>query len=223
MKALETERKLWNQRQNAFRDVLLRFDQPERALDLFLHQHEALHAAALTSPATFSFADELLHGLSEAQFRSLPHPGEHSIAWCMWHTTRIEDVAMNRLVAGCPEVWAEESWGERLGITVGDTGNGMAPPDVAQLSERMNAAALWAYRQAVGQRTRELIPQLPPSIWSQKVNPTHLQQLVAEKVVRDPELIAYWSKRNKAELLLMPATRHNFVHLNEAFRLKQKR
>jgi hypothetical protein len=30
----------------------------------------------------------------------------------------------------------------------------------------------------------------------------------------------YWSKRNVAGLLLMPATRHNLIHLNEAFLLK---
>ena len=36
-------------------------------------------------------------------------------------------------------------------------------------------------------------------------------------------LIDYWSKRNIAELLLMPATRHNLVHLNKCLRLKHKR
>jgi len=33
----------------------------------------------------------------------------------------------------------------------------------------------------------------------------------------------YWAKRNVASLLLMPATRHNLVHLNEALELKRKR
>ena len=36
------------------------------------------------------------------------------------------------------------------------------------------------------------------------------------------DLIDYWAKRTIAGLLLMPATRHNLVHLNEALRLKQK-
>jgi hypothetical protein len=33
----------------------------------------------------------------------------------------------------------------------------------------------------------------------------------------------YWSKRDIAGLLLMPATRHNLVHLNEALNLKRRR
>jgi hypothetical protein len=32
----------------------------------------------------------------------------------------------------------------------------------------------------------------------------------------------YWSKRNVAGLLLMPATRHNLIHLNEALQVKRK-
>ena len=37
------------------------------------------------------------------------------------------------------------------------------------------------------------------------------------------DLIDYWGKRRIAGLLLMPATRHNLVHLNEALRLKRRR
>jgi hypothetical protein len=37
------------------------------------------------------------------------------------------------------------------------------------------------------------------------------------------DILDYWGKRTKAGLLLMPATRHNFLHLNEAQRLKQRR
>lgn len=36
------------------------------------------------------------------------------------------------------------------------------------------------------------------------------------------EIVTYWSKRTIAGLLLMPPTRHNFLHLNEAFRIKSK-
>jgi len=36
-------------------------------------------------------------------------------------------------------------------------------------------------------------------------------------------VIDYWSGLTLAGLLLMPPTRHNFIHLNEALRLKQKR
>jgi hypothetical protein len=36
------------------------------------------------------------------------------------------------------------------------------------------------------------------------------------------EILNYWSSRSIAGLLLMPPTRHNFLHLNEALRIKQR-
>jgi hypothetical protein len=35
-------------------------------------------------------------------------------------------------------------------------------------------------------------------------------------------IVDYWGSRTIAGLLLMPPTRHNFTHLNEARMLKQK-
>ena len=37
---------------------------------------------------------------------------------------------------------------------------------------------------------------------------------------RQKRLVEYWSTRTIAGLLLMPATRHPLVHLNEAMRIK---
>ncbi|NIS79815.1 MAG: hypothetical protein GTO14_06325 [Anaerolineales bacterium] len=56
------------------------------------------------------------------------------------------------------------------------------------------------------------------------VDPARLQQVLFEGAVVEAAqgLIDYWSRRNIAGLLLMPATRHNFVHLNEAQRIKRK-
>jgi len=36
------------------------------------------------------------------------------------------------------------------------------------------------------------------------------------------EVVHYWSKKTMAGLLLMPPTRHCFLHLHEALRIKQK-
>ena len=36
--------------------------------------------------------------------------GSHSIAWFIWHMTRIEDVTMNLLLAGSPEVFSSANW-----------------------------------------------------------------------------------------------------------------
>jgi hypothetical protein len=142
----------------------------------------------------------------------------------MWHIARIEDVTMNMLVAGSPQILHQGGWLERMNISVRDTGNLMDPQDVAKLSATIDVEALRAYRLAVGRRTRQIVQQLQPQALKQMVEPSRLQQVVQEGAVVQAagDLIDYWSKRNIAGLLLMPATRHNFVHLNESLNIKSR-
>jgi len=84
--------------------------------------------------------------------------------------------------------------------------------------------ALFAYRLAVGKRTRAIVQRLNPDLLSRPPAPDRLQRLVAERAVQPPALwlLDYWGGHPAANLLLMPATRHPFVHLNEIKRLLPK-
>ena len=68
--------------------------------------------------------------------RRIPPNGEHSIAWNIWHLARIEDVAMNLLVAGSPQVLQTGAWLVQMKITLRHTGNEMDLAGVEQLSAR---------------------------------------------------------------------------------------
>jgi hypothetical protein len=147
------------------------------------------------------------------------------VAWLIWHIARIEDVTMNVLVAGRAQIMHRDNWLARMKINLHHTGNIMSEAEVAHLSASISIEALRAYRLAVGRGTREIVRQLQPEEVTQKVNPLRLEQLMAEGAVAKEAsgLIDYWGKRSIAGLLLMPATRHNPVHLNEASRLKRRR
>jgi hypothetical protein len=69
-----------------------------------------------------------------------------------------------------------------------------------------------------------LIPHLTPQGLKEKVDPERIQHVKDEGALIPAAygIADYWSKRDSAGLLLMPATRHNLVHLNEAYRLKSK-
>ena len=96
--------------------------------------------------------------------------------------------------------------------------------DIAYLCERIDILALRDYRAAVGQKTQEIVKSLPPQQLKEKVNPERIHQVMVQGALVDAAqgIADYWSKRNIAGLLLMPATRHNLVHLNEAYRIKNK-
>jgi len=169
--------------------------------------------------------DFVLDDIREEQFRRIPENGEHSAAWCIWHLARIEDITMNLLVAGTNQRFIQDGWQDRLQVSFRDAGNDMTRGELQTLSARIDLTALRAYRVAVGQRTREIVRELHPEDLKQKVDLVRLQRVMAEGALTPAarNIRDYWGKRDIAGLLLMPATRHNILHLNEILKLKKKR
>lgn len=222
---MESYRKLWSKQQSEFRRTLLSFNQHHKAIELFLSQHAMLHSEKMAQSEPWSFEDSVINDMTDEQLRRIPQKCIHSIAWLIWHIARIEDVTMNLLIAGDQQILLRDNWLQRMKITSRDTGNTMDEEGVADLSARIDIEALRAYRLAVGRRTRECVKQLQSEELKQKVEPSRLHQvMVAGAVVEAARgLIDYWGRRNIAGLLLMPATRHSFIHLNEAVRVKSER
>lgn len=221
----EAFRKLCLKRQTELRALLKSSDQQQAGLQLFMSQHAMLHSARMAQTEPWSFEDEVFQDTTEEQVRRILPKCEHSIVWNIWHIARIEDVAMNMLVAGSPQVMLQGDWLERLGIPVLDTGNGMNQDGIAGLSAAIRIEALRDYRAAVGCRTRKIVMQLQPHELKVKVDISRLAQVRDQGAVIEAAsgLLDYWSRRDIAGLLLMPASRHNLVHLNEALQLKGRR
>jgi hypothetical protein len=220
---MDGRRKTWNDQQQTLRQLLNSGDH-DAAIQAFFRQHAMVHSAVMAETGLWSFADEVLQDITDAAMRCIPRNGEHSVAWIIWHMARIEDVTMNLLVAGSPQLLHQDGWFDRMNVPYRHTGNAMAPEQIADLSATIDLDALKAYRVAVGRRTREVVGELPPESLKLKVDPARLQQITDEgaMLAGAGEILAYWNKRTIAGLLLMPPTRHNFVHLNEAQRVKRK-
>jgi hypothetical protein len=218
-------RKLCLKRQTELRRIMMRFNQHDEAIRLFLSQHAMLHSAKMAQTKPWSFEDEVLDDMAEEQIRRIPQNCEHSVAWIIWHIARCEDVTMNLLVAGSPQVLNQDGWLERIKTPICHTGNEMDEAGVARFSNSITIGALRAYRVAVGRRTREIVKQLGPEDLKRKVDPARLKRVTEEGAVVEAAgyIVDYWGKRNIAGLLLMPATRHPIVHLNEALKLKRRR
>lgn len=221
---MEAYRKAWNRRQTQFRDLLRSYTDHEAAMAIFRSQHAQLHSAEMSGTEPWSFEDWICDSLGEAEYRQVPTGYVHSLAWILWHVARIEDVTMNMLVAGRAQVFTEGGWMKRMGVDIRHTGNAMDAAAVEALSTAFDLAALRAYRQAVGRRTQQIASRLGLEALQEKVDPVRLEQVRAEGTVVEAasEVLDYWSTRDIAGLLLMPATRHVFLHFNEALRLKRK-
>lgn len=222
---IETHRRQLNQQITALRRILADVDRFEAAKALFFEVHAQLHTASISQGRYWSFEDALLDELDDSIFRRLLEKEDHSMAWCLWHLARIEDVAMNLLVADRQQVFNEADWHRQLNVDLKHTGNAMSRDEITALSIALDFQALRQYRAAVGRRTQQIVADLVPEQLRQKVDPARLQRVWDEgALVPAAQGIAdYWAGRDNAGLLLMPATRHNLVHLNAALKLERKR
>lgn len=221
---MDNHRQQWAQQQQRLRHALSIKDQHQEAIRLFLSQHAMVHAVAMARSGEWSFEDEVLDGLTLTQLRTRPAAGSNSIAWLIWHMARIEDVTMNVLVAGQPQVLDESTWLSYLHLKRRDVGTSMNEAEVADFSAQVDLMELRRYRVAVGSSTRAIVTALHPAELRARIDPTNVQRLLVEGVLAEAAygLAQAWGGWRKASLLTMPATRHNFTHLNEARRIRQR-
>jgi hypothetical protein len=87
----------------------------------------------------FGRIPEMVHGVVEGltpdQLTARLDPGANSIAWLIWHLSRIEDDHIAEL-AGGPQVWAAGGWAKRwrLPFAAADTGYGHTAKEVAAVT-----------------------------------------------------------------------------------------
>lgn len=223
---MDCQKDLWESQQKLLRSILLNPGKFDEAMDLCLKQHAMIHSSEMSQINAVTFEDELWQGLDETAFRTMPTVKDETIAWSLWHLTRIEDITMNILVADEEQVINTENWLEKMDVTVCDTGNSMTDEEIIDLSLKINMQELRKYRIAVGRKSREVIRSFQPADLKRKMEPARLQRVLYERAVLNVDtaywLIDFWSRKNVAGILLMPLTRHQKVHINESMRLKKK-
>ncbi|MGH7332454.1 MAG: DinB family protein [Candidatus Rokuibacteriota bacterium] len=183
---------------------------------LFLDQHSAMHSAAVAGNKA-SAAERAFAGVSDEQMRVRPREDLNSLAWLMWHIARAEDIIVNPVLAGRPQV-VEDGWLGRLGITRRDFGIGMTSAEVSELTRQIDLVALREYRDAVGHRTREIVGGFQVSDWDGEVSAASLEAAAAAGAfgARREGMVKAFTGRPRAMALSGIALFHSAGHLGEA-------
>lgn len=110
--------------------------------DAFGRVRDAVHAAV---------AD-----LSTEDLARPPAPGANTVAWLVWHLTRVQDDHVADAFGGT-QVWTDDGWADRFDLPLprGATGYGAGPEDV--LAVRAPTDLLLGYHDAVHARTVSLV------------------------------------------------------------------
>nr|WP_221441321.1 DinB family protein [Jiangella mangrovi] len=99
-------------------------------------------------------------GLTPSQLAHRVDPGANSIAWLVWHLTRIQDDHIAH-VAGIDQVWTSGNWNDRFGLPFPDdaTGYGHTSEDVAAVKID-DPALLIGYHAATHEITEGFLREL---------------------------------------------------------------
>jgi Protein of unknown function (DUF664) len=108
----------------------------------------------------------VVDGLTPEQLSLRVAPEANSIAWLVWHLTRIQDDHVAD-AAQTEQLWTADGWAGRLGLPFGqaDTGYGHTTRDVAAVQLR-SSDLLTGYHDAVHGRTSTTSRALPTPIWT---------------------------------------------------------
>ena len=186
------------------------------SLALFKARHAELRPA---------FERAILTGLSAEHWRARPHPAANSIAWLVWHVARSEDFAVNRQVAGRPQVLDEGGWRERLGVPLARVGTGMTDEEVGDFSARVDLGALVEYWRAVDARTAAVVDELRPEDLEMAFTADDIRQQLTDTdalggLAEDAPLfqgvLAAYTGKTKEWVLFQAGLLHHWAHRGEA-------
>ena len=99
---------------------------------------------------------EAVDGLTPEELAFRPNSHANSIAWLVWHLTRIQDDHVAD-VAGTEQAWMAEGWADRFGLPFpqAETGYGHSSTEVAAV--RVPADLLVGYHEAVFGHTAKYV------------------------------------------------------------------
>jgi hypothetical protein len=105
-------------------------------------------------------ARRAVEGVDIDHLTAPPGPGRNSIAWLVWHLSRIQDHHVAELLE-TPQVWETGDWAGRFGLDPdpGNTGYGHSPEDVATVRPE-SPQVLLQYLDGVMTRTRSMLASL---------------------------------------------------------------
>lgn len=218
--------KPWNNEIKQLREIILKPDKIEKSKIMSLSLHSMVHSSIMSGIDKKTFEDELWKGLDEYTFRTAKNEKGRTIAYGIWHSTRIEDITMNLLVAGDEQIFNRGVWRKRINSKIIDTGNAMSENEIMEFSKHINMQELRNYRIEVGRGTQDIIKNLSFDDMKRKFDKYRLQRILDEGAVLDVEasnwLIDFWGRKNVSGIILMPITRHHVVHINESLNAKGK-
>ena len=126
---------------------------------------------------SWTFLSEALEGLSQEEVNWAPAPHCNSIAFILWHVTRVEDVLIHPISQRIAGVYWTQGWQERLGIPATEIGYQYTEEQL-QAWSAPKFEDLQEYAQAVHERTLAFVETLTPEKLLEVPRPDYPNQTI---------------------------------------------
>ena len=214
----------WTIKQNNLKKLLSKAETFNDGIRLLLDMHSMLHDKKVYKNNEETIYNTLWVNLKNETCKIITNK-ETSILWDIWHITRIEDIVANTIIGNTEEVLTNEIL-EQLNIKTKDTGNAMSKDEIELLNKNINIKMLNEYRVEVGKQTAKIIRELKYSDMKRKAESKQLDKIMKNGGLLEDKkskwLLDYWGSKNMLGLIMMPITRHQTMHLNDCFSIKEK-
>ena len=152
------------------------------------------------------------------KMRQRPHPRVNSIAWILWHMSRVEDAGLNRFVTDGTQVLDQGDWMKAMNLPYRHNGGEMSFAEVDELSQRVDLDGLHAYSRAVQAATRKIVQEIEKINLSEPLTGEHVRKVAVQEglAYTDPEgMIQNYTGWLKGRCLMTYGLTHGFQHLGE--------
>lgn len=214
----------WTEKQNNLKKLLSKEETFDNGIMLLLEMHGLLHDKQVYKSKDETIYSKLWKNLKEETCKKISNK-ETSILWDIWHITRIEDIAGNILISNSETIFNKDIR-EKLNIKITDTGNAMSYKEIDDFNNGINIKELNNYRIKVGKSTKKIIEKLQFVDMKRKVERKQLERIMENGgLIDNPKsiwLLDFWGKKNVLGLIMMPITRHQTMHLNDCFSIKER-
>jgi hypothetical protein len=213
----------WTIKQNNVKKLLSKEESFDDGIKLLLNMHSILHDKKAYKSEEDTIYNKLWVNLKDETCKIITKK-ETSIIWDIWHITRIEDIVANIIIGNSEEV-LNGGMQKKLNIKTKDTGNAMNKDEIKLLNKNINIKELNEYRIKVGKQIVKIIKELKYSDMKRKVENKQLDKIMKNGGLLEDEkskwLLDFRGNKNILGLIMMPITRHQTMHLNDCFSIKE--
>lgn len=176
--------------------------------EFFLNRHNYFHQ---------SFLPGLKKSLPEEEFRKKPYPGTQPIIWLLWHIARVEDMGLSRFVWGKEQLY-NDSWREKMNISLTHYGTSMTEDEVRQFAEKVNVSEVLNYLEAVGAQTRTELNRLNLEYLDEVLDEATVKRVVIDEGMGSENaewVIPHYVGKTRGWILAHMGLTHTFRHFGQ--------